>query len=66
MLNNPRHLLLSPLSVQIIVETGMSRLFSNVKEDTKAKLDLSDIPVVSDFPNVFKDESSGLLPNQET
>lgn len=59
-MGNLHHLLLSPSCVSQLLKQGCQGSLVYVKEDTKAKLHLFDIPIVYEFPDIFLDELPGL------
>ncbi len=48
-----------------LIRKGCEAYLSHVVDTRKARLDLHDIPIVCDFPDVFSEELFGLLPERE-
>ena len=56
---------ISATTVRTMVRKGCEAYLPYVIETEKARPSVSDIPIISDFPDVFPEECLGLLPQRE-
>ena len=62
--NHPSNVI-STATTRTMVQKGCEAYLAYVIETEKARPSVSDIPTVSDYPNVFPEELSGLPPQRE-
>ena len=60
--SNPLSNVISAANVRKLVQKGCEAYLAYVIDTVKARSSVSDIPTVSDFPDVFLEELPGLLP----